>query len=623
MQPETGEEFIEWDQERYSTQIERFDDQHRRLFELLNDLHVAMERGKSDEKVGGILRELEEYTEYHFGDEEEFMQDCGYAMDCADCFYNHRDMHEEFASKVSELREKHENGEYITMEVLLFARDWLDSHIAGLNQDQNYTEYYADEVPEEYEYEPGKLKVDRDTETTTDRHGDRNSPESQEPDPVEIDSDIYESEELSVPEESMGTWLVSRFEQYSDRPAVRSGDGGFSARRFDDLFGEIQTVAAGLLDLGLKPGDRVGIRMSPRVEWTITDAACYLAGLVSVPVSELFSDERTAHVIEDAAIDVLVTDDAVPERISANVDTVLSANSLPAGDRDQLPGLDAEPDDIATIMYRIGTTEHPRGCALTHRNLRAGVEMLQRSLPLDPGTTGTCFLPLAHVYQRLFTYYLWDSGAAIAYMRSDEVLADLAAIEPEVLVGVPGIYEQLYEQIIDRQDEFGGLRQALSNGVAESVGAARDEGRSLSTQLSLKHRVAERTVFSTLRKRLGLDDVEYALTGTEPIDTDLLEFFRGFGVPVSELYGATELTGLATCNRAGSYRAGTVGAPLPGTEIAVAEDGEVLVRGPNVIERYWNDSTAWRQKLGEDGWYRTGDLGRFTEEGALEIEGPK
>ena len=202
-------------------------------------------------------------------------------------------------------------------------------------------------------------------------------------------------------------------------------------------------------------------------------------------------------------------------------------------------------------------------------------------------------------------------------------LDDLVTVEPEVLVGVPGIYEQLYEQVLDRQDEFGGLRQALSNGVAESVSAARDAGRSLPTQLSLKYRVAERTVFSTLREQFGLSNVEYALTGTVAIDTDLLEFFRGFGVPVSELYGATELTGLATCNRAGSYRAGSVGAPLPGTEIALAEDGEVLVREPNVIDRYWDDATAWRQTLGEDGWYRTADIGEFNDEGALEIHGQK
>ncbi|APW98286.1 long-chain fatty acid--CoA ligase [Halobiforma lacisalsi AJ5] len=137
---------IEWDERRYSTEIDRFDEQHQNLFEILNELHQAMEEGHAEEKLGDTLRELEEYTEYHFNDEEEFMNDCGYAQDCANCFHNHQEMHDEFAQKVTELRKKHENGEYITMEVLEFARDWLDSHIAGEDQDQSYGEYYAQEV---------------------------------------------------------------------------------------------------------------------------------------------------------------------------------------------------------------------------------------------------------------------------------------------------------------------------------------------------------------------------------------------------------------------------------------------------------------------------------------------
>jgi hemerythrin-like metal-binding protein len=143
---------IEWDDDRYSTNIDRFDEQHQNLFELLNDLHQAMEEGRAEEELGDILRELERYTEYHFGDEEEFMEDCGYSHDCSECFHNHQEMHENFASKVTELREKHENGEYITMEVLEFARDWLDSHIAGGDQDQNYGEYYRTEV-DNYEFD--------------------------------------------------------------------------------------------------------------------------------------------------------------------------------------------------------------------------------------------------------------------------------------------------------------------------------------------------------------------------------------------------------------------------------------------------------------------------------------
>ena len=143
---------IEWDDDRYSTNIDKFDEQHQNLFDILNDLHAAMQEGRADEEVGDILRELEEYTEYHFGDEEGFMEDCGYAGDCSECFHDHQEMHENFAGKVNELREAHENGEYITMDVLEFARDWLDAHIAGGDQDQSYSDYFATEV-DDYEFD--------------------------------------------------------------------------------------------------------------------------------------------------------------------------------------------------------------------------------------------------------------------------------------------------------------------------------------------------------------------------------------------------------------------------------------------------------------------------------------
>jgi len=247
--------------------------------------------------------------------------------------------------------------------------------------------------------------------------------------------------------------------------------------------------------------------------------------------------------------------------------------------------------------------------------------MLSLALPLDAGGTGTCFLPLAHPYQRLLVYYLWDNASAAAYMRRERLLSDLAEVEPDVLVGVPAVYRQLYDEILDRRDASSGLKQALSDGVARRVGAVKNEGGSLSTHLSVKHRIADRTVFSGLREEFGLANVEYALTGTDAIDAELLEFFRGFGVPLSEIYGTTELAGLATLNRAGEYDAETVGAPLPGVELALAEDDEVLVSGPNLISGYWNDREGWRRKL-SDGWYLTGDLGRI-DDGALVVEGPK
>jgi hemerythrin-like metal-binding protein len=619
MQTEPDDAFIEWDSERYSTAIERFDEQHKRLFELLNDLHTAMEAGRSDEKVGEILRELEQYTEYHFGDEEEFMQDCGYAMDCANCFYNHREMHEEFAQKVTELREKHENGEYISMEVLLFARDWLDSHIAGLNQDQNYGDYYDDEVSEEYEYEPGQLKADR---KSGDPHPD-DSPEVPEQTPeVTVATELPAGPELSVPDESIAEWFEGLVNEHGDGRAVAEvAEDGIGTRDFTELYRGAIEVAGGLLGSGLEPGDRVGIHAGVRPEWAVVDMACHLAGLVSVPVSELFDEQRAAHVVADAGVKTLVVDREPPEAVRGVPDEVVRIDDLPKGRPAELPGLSRAPDDVATVLYRIGTAEHPNGCALTNRNLRAAVEMLSQALPLDAGATGTCFLPLAHPYQRMLVYYLWDSGSAAAYMSRDRLLEDLAAVDPEVLVGVPAVYQQLYDEILDKRDATSGLKQALSDGVARRVGAVRNEGGSLPTHLSLKHRIADRTVFSGLREEFGLANVEYALTGTDAIDTELLEFFRGFGVPLSEIYGTTELAGLATVNRAGEYDAETVGAPLPGVELALAEDDEVLVSGPNLISGYWNDGESWRQKL-SDGWYLTGDLGRI-DDGALVIEGPK
>lgn len=144
---------IEWNEDRYATGIERFDDQHKQLFDLLNDLYRAMEAGRAEAEIGDALRELEAYTEYHFGDEEGFMEDCGFAHDCSECFFDHAEMHETFAETVAEFREQHENGEYITMEVLQFARDWLDSHIAGDDQDQSYGSYYHEELGGDYEFE--------------------------------------------------------------------------------------------------------------------------------------------------------------------------------------------------------------------------------------------------------------------------------------------------------------------------------------------------------------------------------------------------------------------------------------------------------------------------------------
>ena len=607
---------IQWDDDRYSTNIDRFDDQHKYLFALLNELYAAMDEGRSDEEVGDILRELERYTEYHFGDEEEFMQDCGYSMDCADCFYNHREKHDEFEKKVRDLRQRHENGEHIELEVLTFVSDWLDSHIAGGNQDQNYSDYYEENL-DEYEYEPGKLREDREVEAA---HPEalRTSTTIEDLE-VSLGSKIHAGDTLSIPDGPFAAWFERVCDQHAERTAMElPGRQNQDDLTFADLRDRVEAVAAGLLERGLEPGDRVGIYADPTHEWSVVDLACHLADLVSVPVSNLYSDERALHIIDDADIDVLVAERMLPVPVEQAVETVLHVENLPTATRDEFPGYDRDGDDIATIVYKLGTNKHPRGCTLTDENLRAGTEMLAEQLSVSPSGTGTCFLPLAHIYQRVANYFLWHTGNAVAYMDTDEFETGLQTVQPDVLVGVPQAYERLRESIEDRMRKMSGARKLIAGNVAEKYGARMRDDESASRRLSVKHSMARKTVFGTLREEFGLSNVSHALTGTESIDDETIQFFWGIGLPVREIYESTELTGLATVTKADDYRADIVGTPFPGTEVALAEDDEVLVRGPGVMAGYWDDEEATSYAIRE-GWYHTGDIGAFDDDGALQI----
>ncbi|MFC7018162.1 bacteriohemerythrin [Halomicroarcula sp. GCM10025743] len=598
-----GETFIEWVDERYSTDIDRFDEQHKHLFGLLNDLYVAVDEGHSEAAIGDILRELERYTEYHFGDEEEFMQDCGYAMDCADCFYNHREMHAEFAETVREFREKHEAGEPITVDVLEFARDWLDSHIAGADVDQNYGEYFSETVPEDYDYSPGKLNKSRDDDRTYDA-----SEES-----VRLGSDVHVGGAVSIPHGSMADWIRGLADRHGDRTAAYAyEDGQFETRTFETLYRDARAVAAGFLDAGVEPGTTLGIRTRPCYEWSVADLACHLAGVVSVPIYSGFDEERAVATETTAGIDALVTDGDPSEAVAGAAGTVFDVADLPRGDRPALPGFEADPDDVATVVHELDTEAEPLGVGLSHQNLLAAVAMLGDQFPVPSGGTGTCSLPLSHVFQRVATYYLWDSGAAAAYVPSDDLLAGLRLLSPEVLVGLPRVYDRLADALAAHIDDLGGVKGRLADGRAVERGQQlRDGGGE-----SLTDTAAERLVFAPLRESFGLENLEYALSGGDGLGAERLQFLWGCGVPVSEVYGTTELTGVGCVTPHGSSAPTALGSPLPGTEMALGEDGEILFRGDHVADRYWETrDVAASTTRGE--WYPTGDYGEFDAEGRL------
>ncbi|HKJ59025.1 MAG TPA: AMP-binding protein, partial [Halobacteriales archaeon] len=293
-------------------------------------------------------------------------------------------------------------------------------------------------------------------------------------------------------------------------------------------------------------------------------------------------------------------------------------SDLPDGEFEADSIADPDPDEVATVIYTSGTTGDPKGVELTHRNVRAELALLEDTLPsFEPGRRGTCFLPLSHIYQRVFSYHLWDHGHAAVFMSPDTLLADLQATEPHLLGTVPRVYRRMYDGLTEQVAEMGTPKAQLvtwAMGVAREYGRAIEEGGpGVSASLRAKQAVAERLVFSTLREEFGLSNVEFAVTGAASLDAELLRFFWGMGVPLLEVYGATETTGGVTFNRMDSFSPGTVGKPLPETEVTLSGEGEVLVRGPTIMRGYWNKPEATAESL-EDGWYRTGDVGRWDGE---------
>jgi long-chain acyl-CoA synthetase len=431
------------------------------------------------------------------------------------------------------------------------------------------------------------------------------------------DDEVRVGEPIVVPEGPLCAWYLERSEQYADLPAAkfRGEDGEWTTRTYTELLEEAAEVAGGLLELA-EPGDRVAISAETRYEWTVVDMATVLARLVLVPVYPSFSDEQMAFVVEDAGATVLVREDEVPDEVTAVVDHVVDIEDLPRAEFDveSAPGLDADDDDVHTLVYTSGTTGMPKGCELTHANFLAQMEMAVVAMPEQPpGTVGTAFLPLNHIYQRMANYSGTNQGFCSAYMEVKNLLEDFGEIRPNVVPSVPRVYRRMYDGIREAVGEEEGAKRRIAEwamGVAVEYGEAVERGEP-GPVLRAKHAVADRLVLSTFRERLGVDEIAYAITGAASIDAEVLYFFWGMGVPLLEGYGATETTAGLTFNRVDNFHPGTVGEPMPGTEVKLGPENEVLGRGPQIMQGYWNNPDATADALNEDGWYHTGDVGEW------------
>jgi long-chain acyl-CoA synthetase len=440
---------------------------------------------------------------------------------------------------------------------------------------------------------------------------------------------------------------IDKFDR-SDAQRVRDADG-WRVISHRELLANVQAIADGLTALGLKRGDRAGLLSENRPEWAQCDYAFLCAGLLNVPLYPTLPANQLGFILNDsgaqavfvsnaemlekirqcrpdtAALQHIIVFDQVEglrageisfEKLLQLGKTQPSAGGA-AGFRER--ALRAQPEDVATIIYTSGTTGTPKGVVLTHNNLFTNVTaqnwMRGEDMASDESTVS--FLPLSHVFQRMVDYCLYWLGFSIAYSTIDNAVAALGEVKPTIVVAVPRVYEKVYERVLTAT---GAKRRLVlwARNVAIAWSDTVLHGRKPGPALKLQHGLADRLVFSKLRNRLG-GRLRFFVSGGAPLSVPIAKFFYGAGVLILEGYGLTETSPVLTVNIPQAMRMGTVGRPIAATELAIAEDGEVLARGPQIMQGYYNNPAATRETIDAEGWFHTGDIGDIDADGFLRI----
>ncbi|MDX6728135.1 MAG: long-chain acyl-CoA synthetase [Baekduia sp.] len=442
--------------------------------------------------------------------------------------------------------------------------------------------------------------------------------------------------------DTLGHLLLEALERHSGA-AMKFRDGDVWAEwSFAEVGRMTSELARGLIALGLQPGDRVAILGGTCPDWTVADCAALVAGLTVVPIYQTNPPEECAYVLAHSGARAVICEDAAQlAKIEAVRDAcpaledVLSFGDFAALRRRGMDETDAgavaqrlaavRPDDVATIVYTSGTTGPPKGCMLTHANCLFTARAYERDLALTSPLTIFMFLPLAHALARMVQMVSLDVGGTLAYWRGDSrlLLEDLAEARPTHFPSVPRVFEKVHTQALAEAAAGGPVQRRMFE-AALAIGlrtrrAERNGGANVA--LRAAHAVADRLVLTKVRALFG-GELQVALTGAAPIARDVLDFFDACGVLVLEGYGMSETCAAGTLNTPGALRFGSVGRPLRGTDVTIAQDGEVLMRGPHVFAGYHGDERSTAEAL-RGGWLTTGDLGELDDAGFLHITGRK
>ncbi len=430
-----------------------------------------------------------------------------------------------------------------------------------------------------------------------------------------------------------------------DKPAclMHKVDGRYVSVSTAEFADGVRHLAKALVQAGVRRGDRVALMAENGPAWPMIDFATLAIGAALVPIYPTLLPEGAAYVARDSGSRILFVQGRerlegllalrgempAVERIvllggearEADVEGFEAFRALGSDvTREEFDGWSklASPEDVATLIYTSGTTGDPKGVMLTHHNLASNVLTGCDQLGLEGHFVALSFLPLSHSFERMVDYCYFFRGVTIAYAESVQSVAqNLLEVRPHVFVAVPRVYEKVMARVIENASASGGLKTKI---FRWAVGVGRQSlPRRLSFQSAgVKTRIADKLVFSKIRARLG-GRFEFAMSGGAPLGRDTAEFFWGAGIPILEGYGLTETSPVISVNTFRDVRLGTVGKPMPGIEVRIAEDGEILTRGPNVMKGYYGKPEATREVLDDDGWFRTGDIGHLDDAGFLVI----
>lgn len=451
-------------------------------------------------------------------------------------------------------------------------------------------------------------------------------------------------------DDTIGQMISNRVDKYGDREMMHvKRKGVWKEISWNQFWKDARNIGLALISLGIQPGDRVAIFSANSPEWQMADVGILSIGAADVPLYSTITAKQAEYILSDSGSrvifvgteehlkKVLEVKDNLPDLMkvvtmdntgSDDPDVVTWDEMLKTGesneDKDEFDKRlgASEPDDLCSIVYTSGTTGNPKGVMLTHENFLSNVKAVSSLIDVDDSDCCLSFLPLSHSLERMGGYYTaLHNGVTIWHAQSiDTLVDDISEVRPHWMVSVPRLYEKIHAGVLSNIESEPALKQKIFKwavGVGRDVSKLVVNHKPVPLGLKIKHAIADKLVFSKIFEKMG-GRLRFFVSGGAPLSQGIAEFFHAMGILIIEGYGLTETSPVLTVNLPDNVRFGTVGLPLPGVEVKIAEDGEILARGPNVMQGYWNRPEESAEAL-EGGWFHTGDIGEIDDDGFLRI----